>query len=52
MEYRLQKTELLKTEVVSSLKIVSSRLKILEYCLPQIEILGIEDVSSKEIESS
>ena len=38
VEYWLPKTELLKTEVVSSHEVVFSRLKILECCLQQIEL--------------
>ena len=51
-EYCLPKTELLKTEFMSSLKVVSSRFENLEYCLPQTEMLRIEDVSSLEVVSS
>jgi hypothetical protein len=52
VEYCLPKTELQKTEVVSSLEVVSSSFKTVEYCLPQTEILIIEVVSSLEVVSS
>jgi hypothetical protein len=45
VEYCLPKTELLKTEVVSSLEILG-------YSLPQTEILRIEYVSSLEVVST
>jgi len=38
VEYCLPKTELLKTEVVSSPEVISYRFKIVTYCLPQTEL--------------
>ena len=48
----IPKTELAKTEDMSSLEVVSSRYKAVQYCLPQAKILRIEAMSSLEVLSS